>query len=111
MSFQKAEISCKRCSVLAHMLLVGDSATSVKKFVGKGLVEATEKATSADSKFYEARYRALEGLEQVFYYAGTSDDDRRFAAECLDACVTCDFSNPRVCAMIEARRNGSPPSP
>lgn len=109
MSLQAARISCRRCAVLAHVLLGGDSASSVKKYVGKGVMEAAEKATAADTKFYEARYRTLDALERVVYHPGATEDERQFAVQCLDACVACEYSAPEVSAMITARQESSQP--
>ncbi len=108
MSFQRAQISCRRCSVLAHILLVGEGSASLAKYVGKHVAEATEKKTSSDPKFYEARYQTLMALEQVFYHPSTPENERQLATRCLDACVGCGFSEPQVCAMIAGRKEEAP---
>jgi len=86
--------------MLAHLLLAGDSASSVKMYVGKGLVEAREKATAGDTKFYEARYRTLAALEQVLFYPGSTEEERQLASRALDACVACEYGEPKVCQLL-----------
>jgi len=105
MSLQRAQVNCDRCYTLANSIL---SSTEDKK----------QLVHFRDDQIYSARNEAMRALEEetnsllrlrAFYpddSQGFADNEIAcvFVRECLDACVNCDYSCPKIVRLIEYKK-------